>query len=401
MVEITSLKNQIQEYSWGSRTAIAEIMGKTIPSKAPQAELWMGAHPKAPSEVYIDNSHQSLLELINAFPKQILGSQVASRFQNTLPFLFKLLAADQPLSIQVHPNLAQARAGFIRENEMRIPLTAPNRNYKDGNHKPEILCALTPFWGLNGFRPISEIIDILSRISSSTLEPVKEILTTKPDAMGLKQCLTKILTLQTDCLHHAVLETITFAHSYEDENPLFRWLIRLNEIYPGDVGVLCAMLLNLICLQPGEAMFLPAGRLHAYLDGVGIELMANSDNVLRGGLTPKHIDIHELLKLLNFSQTKVETLKPVNLSPSEQHYPTQAKEFALSKIIVSKNHVFSSKQDRSVEIMICTQGKGDLINLSTGIITPISRGGSVIIPASVMHYQIKGDATLFKAAVPD
>ena len=400
MDDIGILKNHIQEYSWGSRTAIATLLGSSVPSSQPQAELWMGAHAKAPSQVYYEKKYHSLIELIQQYPVQILGDHSASRFGNKLPFLFKILAADQPLSIQAHPDLAQAQAGFAKENALGIPLTDCHRNYKDANHKPEIICALSPFWALSGFRPIHEILEHLKQLSSSALQPVEETLTAQPNAIGLKACFEQILTMPNNKLEHAVLETVAFAHAQGDKNPLFRWLVRLNELHPGDVGVLFAILLNLIHLHPGEAIFLPVGQLHAYLDGTGVELMANSDNVLRGGLTVKHIDTQELLKIVTFEAATISKIAPVQASQSEQVYRTPAEEFLLSKISVDKKRVYNSGDDRSVELLICVSGKAKVRNSANETVTALNPGVSVIIPASVKRYRIIGNATLFKATVP-
>ena len=400
MDDIGILKNQIQEYSWGSRTALAALMGNPEPASNPQAELWMGAHPKAPSKVHCNNQWVSLLELIEKFPDKILGRHVASRFNNRLPFLFKILAADQPLSIQAHPDLSQAQEGFTRENGKGIPLNAFQRNYKDNNHKPEIICPLTPFWALNGFRPIRAILKTLDRVDSSDLQQIREHLRSQPNSKGLKTCFKALFNIPNVRLQHVVFEIVTFAHSHEDEDPLFRWLVRLNELYPGDIGVLCAMLLNLVCLRPGEAMFLPARQLHAYLDGVGIELMANSDNVLRGGLTCKHVDIPELLRVLSFTETKIKKIRPTKAAPAERIYRSKTDEFTLSKIAVNKKTPYVSARSRSVEILVCIKGTADIVNVASGGTLQLESGMSVIVPACLLQYKIKGYATLYKAAVP-
>jgi len=218
-----------------------------------------------------------------------------------LPFLFKVLASAKPLSIQAHPNRAQARQGFARENELGIPLDAPNRNYKDDNHKPEIICALTPFWALIGFRKIEEMIDLLERLQIHSLEKEIDILRAQPNSAGLKDFFRAVMTLDKQSKEEAVGEALVSAEARADEDPVSSWMIKLHQEYPGDIGVLSTVLLNLIRLEPGDALYQSAGELHAYLEGVGMELMANSDNVLRGGLTPKHVDVPELLNTLNFS----------------------------------------------------------------------------------------------------
>ena len=401
MKKICILKNKIQEYAWGSRTGIAGIMGVNIPSARPQAELWMGAHPKSPSQVFYNNEWHSLLELIARYPQEILGHRVAEQFENKLPFLFKILAAEEPLSIQAHPDLEQAKEGFRRENKLGIPLNAFNRNYKDANHKPEIICALTPFWALNGFREAKNIIELLKSIPSFQLQAIHDFLIKNPGSIGLKKAMNILLTMDLTTVRQTVLETVTFAYDQKDKDPLFPWLIAINELYPGDVGVLCTLLLNLVKLKPGEAMYLPARQLHAYLDGIGVELMANSDNVLRGGLTPKYIDNSELLGTLEFSEVRVKPLKAISTLAAEWVYDTPATEFSLSKVSVNQGTTYASPADRSIEILICTEGKGNIIDLKKGDSLDISSGTSVVIPAAVTGYKIEGAATLYKASVPE
>ena len=400
MKSIGVLKNTIQEYAWGSKTAISGLLGLRTVTDAPQAELWMGAHPKAPSSVHCDGRWRSLLELIEKDPEEVLGKAAALRFSNKLPFLFKVLAAANPLSIQAHPNRDQARKGFARENEQGIPLDAPRRNYRDDNHKPEIICALTQFWALNGFRSISEILALLDRIEIPSLAGSTKSLRKCPNQEKLRSLFHHLITLEQEKQVLVVKEAIASAEVHRDLDSLRAWMIRLDEEYPGDIGVLSVVLLNLIRLEPGQAMYLPAGEPHAYLKGVGIELMANSDNVLRGGLTQKHIDVHELLSILNFTEGPVEVLTPEETSSGEAFYRTPAREFSLSVIKVTGVDSFTSERERSVEIIICTEGKAEVTELGSTETTPLAQGTSIIVPAAVEQYRIEGSATLYKATVP-
>jgi mannose-6-phosphate isomerase len=397
---IALLKNTVQEYAWGSRTAIAELLGQSGPAEQPQAELWMGAHPKAPSLVLCDGRWRPLLEMLEENPEEVLGKGVAEHFSARLPFLFKVLAAAKPLSIQAHPNRVQARQGFARENGAGIPLDAPHRNYKDDNHKPEIICALTPFWALNGFRKTTDIISLLQELQVRSLEEEIGILQGQPNREGLRKFFHQVITLEKQRQIQVLGEALASAEASADHAPVSEWMIELNQQYPGDIGVLFVALLNLIRLEPGEAMYLPAGELHAYLEGVGVELMANSDNVLRGGLTPKHMDVPELLDLLNFTQGEIDVLRPQRVASGEAVYQTPAEEFVLSVISIEEASPFRSKTNRSVEIMICTEGQAEIKDLSDETSTRLTRGTSIIIPAAVDRYQIAGNATLFKAAVP-
>ncbi len=291
MRTIKLLKNTIQKYAWGSPTAIPELLGEQNPSHEPRAELWMGAHPKAPSFVNFDGQWLSLTELIAKYPQEILGNDVALAFNNKLPYLFKVLAAAKPLSIQAHPSLNQAKEGFERENDRGIALDAPNRNYKDDNHKPECICALSPFWAMYGFRNIPDILALMGKNCPVGLAGELDLLKKQPDSRGLKRFFTDLMTMDSQRQKRVVDEAVQNANQYSDEDFAFHWMTRLADEYPTDIGILAPLLLNLIELKPGEALFLPAGEFHAYLEGVGMELMANSDNVLRGGLTAKHIDV--------------------------------------------------------------------------------------------------------------
>ena len=400
MRKIGLLKNSIQEYAWGSRTAIPELLGQSVPADKPQAELWMGAHPKAPSRVLADGLWRSLPEVIEESPEETLGQEVAARFANKLPFLFKVLAAAKPLSIQAHPNKEQAGQGFARENELGIPLDAPHRNYRDDNHKPEIICALTPFWALNGFRKIEETLSLLEEARIPGLAEIVSFLRNHPNRDGLKKFFNHLMTTDSGKQSKIVEQAVNYAEKRTPEEPVWTWMIKLNEEYPGDMGVLSPIFLNLIRLEPQQAMYLPAGELHGYLEGVGIELMANSDNVLRGGLTPKHIDVQELLAVLNFTDGEVNILGPENLTPGEAIYSTEAEEFVLSVIRVDNAAPFSSTRDRSVEMLMCTEGEVSVTDLRVGDITRLTRGISIIVPAAVEQYRIEGDGILYKAAVP-
>jgi len=400
MRKIGLLKNIIQEYAWGSRTAILELLGQSVPADKPQAELWMGTHPKAPSQVFADGLWRSLPEVIQESPEETLGQEVAARFSNKLPFLFKVLAAAKPLSIQAHPDKEQAGQGFARENELGIPLDAPHRNYRDDNHKPEILCALTPFWALNGFRQIEETLSLIEEARIPGLAEIVSSLRSHPNRDGLKKFFKDLMTTDSGKQRKIVEQAVNSAEKRTHEESVWTWMIKLNAEYPGDMGVLSPIFLNLVRLEPQQAMYLPAGELHGYLEGVGIELMANSDNVLRGGLTPKHIDVQELLAVLNFTDGDLNILSPENLTPGEAIYSTEAEEFVLSVIRIKKAAPFSSPGDRSVEMMMCTEGEVSVTDLSAGDITRLTRGISIIVPAAVRQYSIEGDGILYKAAVP-
>ncbi|RJP86116.1 MAG: mannose-6-phosphate isomerase, class I [Desulfobacteraceae bacterium] len=389
------LKNPIQTYAWGSHSAIQQVMG-IPPTTDPWAELWMGAHPIAPSQVYTHNDWVSLDSFIRQSPEQMLGEKTAQKYQKTLPYLFKLLAAEKPLSIQAHPDRRQAENGFDRENRLGIKLDSPNRNYRDPRHKPECICALTPFTGLKGFRKIDDMASLLSALCPESLADELDILRTK----GLKFFFHSLMAIPIEKKKAVIRETIKTAKEQAAANPIFQWILTLYLHYPEDIGILSPAILNLFRLAPGEALFLPAGELHAYLDGLGIELMANSDNVLRGGLTPKHIDVPELMNILNFNESTVSILYPERISDFEDRYPVLAEEFSLSVINITNAAFFSSSEHKSPEIVLCTQGKADLSCDNPTVFIHLNAGDAAFIPACVDRYKIIGDARIYKAGVP-
>jgi mannose-6-phosphate isomerase len=395
---IRVLRNPIRNYAWGSHTAISELLGLPSPTAEPQAELWMGAHPSAPSRVVVDDADVPLDRWIARDPAGVLGAAVAERFDAKLPFLFKVLAAGQPLSIQTHPSLEQARVGFARENAAGIPLDAPHRCYRDANHKPELICALTPFCALDRFRPVKEILGAFDSLDLSELESLLDALRFSPDRSGLETFFRALMTLDSEARERLV-DRAVHAAAVRASEPAHEWIVRLAESHPGDVGVLAPLLLNLVELQPGEAMYLPPGEIHSYLGGVGIELMANSDNVLRGGLTQRHVDVAELLDLLNFREGEPEHLLPHGVVPGEGRYETPADEFALSILHVTKRLPYRSRPGRGVEILLCTEGDVRVVNEGSGQGADLGQGTSVIVPAAVAGYRLEGEGTVYRAHV--
>ncbi len=394
---IYRLENVIQPYAWGSRTAIAQLLGLPSPSHTPQAEMWMGIHPKGPSLAVADGVRISLKQLIEQRPVEILGANVADRFDNTLPYLFKVLAAERPLSIQAHPNKKQAEAGFSAEEEKGVPRDAPNRNYRDDNHKPEIICAVTPFWGLNGFRSPEDAAELIEPVCPAILRDALGHLRNQPD--GLQSFFAAMMTLSPAQCERAATELRTKAAPMAEASPVYRWIVVLSQAYPADMGALSPALLNLICLDPGQAMYLPAGQLHAYLDGVGIELMANSDNVLRGGLTPKHVDVEQLLCVVRFETTRIDVLHANVIRNGESIYQCPASEFVLGVIHAHGDRPYRSPSKRSVEMLLCTSGNGRIEDDRKRSLA-VKKGDSFLIPASLQSYCVTGDLTLYKAAVP-
>ncbi len=395
---IYRLENVIQPYAWGSKTAIAKLLGLPGPHETPQAELWMGTHPKGPSLALVDEQRISLQRLIEKEPMAMLGQDSVKRFGVTLPYLFKVLAASRPLSIQAHPSRQEAIDGFARENAAGKALDASDRNYRDANHKPEIICALTSFWALNGFRPAGDAVRLLEPVCPDDLRHACRYLEERGEA-GLKPFFETMMTLPAEKRKKACTELLSKARRLADQSPVYGWMVTLAQAYPDDMGVFSPALLNLICLAPRQAMYLPAGQLHAYLDGVGIELMANSDNVLRGGLTPKHVDLPELLRVVRFRETAITPIAVTTLATGESFYPCPAAEFSLGVIEVEPARAYISASARSIEILLCTEGAGH-ITTDSGNAIRLRKGHSIVVGASLDHYTLEGRMTLFKAAVP-
>ncbi len=392
MNEISKLHNPIQTYAWGSRTGIAEFLGHPSPAGEPQAELWMGAHPKAPSEIDTGGRRVSLAEVIAEHPREVLGA-AADRFDGALPFLFKVLAAGRALSIQAHPDPRQAAAGCRREDRLGIARNATERNYRDASHKPEVLCAVTPFVILRGFRPPAAILDLMRRFDVLELLPEVDNALRAGD---LERFFRAYMSLDRERLE-VVLGRALDRGEGEGEGGVFSWVDRLASQFPGDPGVLAPLFLHLLELKPGEAMFTGPGVLHAYLKGVGIELMANSDNVVRGGLTPKHVDIGELLRVLRFEAEPPRMLGSTTAG-GVRSFETVAGEFALSVLKVEPDapcHLPGG----SVEILLCTRGRGT-VRGNAGAAVAFGQGDSLLVPAAAGSYRIEGSAALYRAGVP-
>jgi len=400
MNRIRLLRNPIRDYAWGSRTALAELMGRPSPAPQPEAELWMGAHPSAPSELREGSGWVSLLEYIRRAPEQVLGRQTAASFGPELPFLFKVVAPERALSIQTHPDARRAREGFERENAAGLALDEPCRNYRDPNPKPELLCALSRFDALCSFRPVSEILEGIGALGISRLGGLLAELRDAPGRGGLARFFAGIVSGAPEERRRLADEIAEAATRAGGDPAALRWVRQLASQHPGDAGVLAPLLLNIVELRPGQALFLPAGELHAYLHGIGVELMANSDNVLRGGLTHKHVDVSELLETLSFRQGRPPVLEPRTLARGEAVYETPAREFLLSVLRPGAETVVESVGRRSVEILFCAEGAAEVRDAGRGDVTRLPQGTAALVPAAVEAYRLEGQATVFRAGVP-
>ncbi|MGR0158461.1 mannose-6-phosphate isomerase, class I [Paenarthrobacter nitroguajacolicus] len=338
------IENVLRPYAWGSTTAIAGLLGRPA-SGGPEAELWIGAHPDSPSTaVHPNGVTQPLDALIASDPLRSLGSESLAEFGPRLPFLTKLLAAEQPLSLQVHPSLDQAREGFARENAAGIPADAADRNYRDDNHKPEMIFALTPFKALCGFRSPAvskDIFEHLAHVLDSAAIEVPDIINGvitdlgQPDEpAALKAAFSRLIQGGTDVSNaiNEVVAVLSAGAPLEPHREALTAMVDINEAFPGDPGVLISLLLNHLSLEPGDVVYLPAGNVHAYLHGLGVEVMASSDNVLRGGLTPKHVDVPELLKTVRFEALGVPRIEASGTEFGQELYRPPFKEFQLQRI---------------------------------------------------------------------
>jgi mannose-6-phosphate isomerase len=383
------LMNTVRHYPWGSHTVIPELLGDPSPAEQPYAELWMGAHPDAPSVL---STGTPLDKAIEEQPEALLGPEVVARFGARLPFLMKVLAAERPLSLQAHPTMAQARAGFAAEEAAGVARDDPTRTFKDPFHKPELLLALTPVEALCGFRPVEESLHCLAKLQVPELKPTIAALARG----GLRAAIPQILALSEKRrmeLVEAVAEAaarFVDAHDPEFINT-YRWAASLAQTYPGDPGVVISLLCNHLKVAPGEAVFLPAGNLHAYLSGAGVEVMAGSDNVLRGGLTSKHVDLAALIEVLDFTDGRVPIIHPV-LGPGGLRYPVPVEDFDLTRCQLDEQS--GSLTTSGPQVLLCTEGTA-VLSSADGEVT-LEKGASAFVPAGA-PVSASGPAVLFRA----
>jgi mannose-6-phosphate isomerase len=402
------LTGAIQSYAWGGYDFLADLTGAPRSPAAPRAELWLGAHPTAPATAWLDGLGVPLDRLVAEAPDAVLGRRSIERFGPTLPYLLKVLDVRAMLSIQAHPTLEQARAGFARENAAGIPLDAPHRNYRDASHKPEAQVALGDFWLLCGFRPADEIAALLAARPGLDALPAavpRHGLDETAWRRALYEHLMRLPQPRIDQLLSPWLSTI--GPHYADgtlspQDPDF-WAARAAADFARadgsrDRGIASVWLLNLVHVPPGSGLALGAGVLHAYLAGQAVEIMASSDNVLRGGLTPKHVDVDELLRILRFDRDEPRLSAGTPISAVAREYPSLAEEFVLRRVTLPAGAAVDSRPT-SCETLIVLDGDVDLTTPTTRL--GLRRGASAIVPAGVPYQLVPAtDATVFVAAVP-
>ncbi|WMP07284.1 mannose-6-phosphate isomerase, class I [Vibrio parahaemolyticus] len=388
------LDNTIQNYSWGSHTSIHDLFGIDNPTNEPQAEIWMGTHPNGCSK--LADTKQLLSDVINQNKTQSLGNYTTARF-GELPFLFKVLAAESPLSIQVHPSKHKAEIGFARENEQGIPLDAANRNYKDPNHKPELVYALTFYKAMNGFRPIEKILSLFEQTNITALGSEINKLKATPNSDGLRVFFSAIMSLEGDRKQQALNElyaSLERPAKTAMAREAYGYIKDFRQHYADDIGLFSPLMLNTIELAPGEAMFLHAETPHAYVQGTGLEIMANSDNVLRAGLTPKYIDVTELIDntIFNPIDPKQIKLAPVH-KEDKLSYPIPVDDFGFEVITVKESATIQFV--RSAEILFCIEGEITVSNQDVHI--TLKAGESVFVSNMSLSYSCQGRGTLARA----
>ncbi|MFD3448520.1 mannose-6-phosphate isomerase, class I [Microbacteriaceae bacterium 4G12] len=410
------ITNTPRDYAWGSSSAIAELLG-TEPSGGPEAELWLGAHAGSPSRILDPSSvggARTLADWIAADPATALGP-VANGFREGdgpyLPFLLKVLAAASPLSLQAHPTIERARSGFAREDEEGVPGDAPHRNYKDELHKPELIYALSDrFDALCGFRDVDEVRAVVTALAESDERPgdgrrdlfdriLAELAPGEDAGTGLR-AVFEWLSAGGDDVSALVERVVRAAKDVARGGRFERELAvvaRLAETYPGDPGIVTSLLLNSVSLRRGEALYLPAGNIHAYLEGLGVELMAASDNVLRGGLTPKHVDVAELLEVLEFTPLPVPYLAPESPAPGVEVFRPDVPDFLLVRVSLDGATGAADVDIAGPAIAICTSGEVSMTGESSA--SSLARGESAYVTPDEGRLALSGQGEVFLATV--
>ena len=375
---LLKITNQAREYAWGSRTLISDYFG--IPATgAPMAEIWFGTHDGSPSQLS-DGS-----------------GTLTQKLGRSLPFLLKILAADSPLSIQAHPDSVQAKVGFDQENAKGIGLSSPSRNYKDEHHKPELIVAVTDFEALAGFKPLADIQQLFSDLADhqGVSAGFRTMATNWLNLLGEPDGLRKLFLSIAGSRSNLDGFNAELASLAEGE-ARFALAERLNLLHPGDPGVVMALLMNHVYLDPGEALFLDAGKPHAYLQGLGIEVMASSDNVLRGGLTQKHVDVAELEKIIKFESSEQLVIHPKEISKGLFHYECEAEDFNVYRAELSGSVVMADLNLPGESIVLCAAGEVALSN-SIDEREVLRRGEAAYLAADSKRFTLAGSGTAFIA----
>ena len=388
-----------QRYAWGSTSAIPALLGRADDG-APWAEAWYGSHPAGPARVAEGGV---LSELIDAEPARLLGEDIIWRFGRRLPFLLKLIAPEQPLSLQVHPSQARAAEGYALEDEAGIALDHPCRNYKDTNHKPEMVLALTRFQAVAGFRAPRRAVEVLAGLDSPLARRMRRTLRLNPTRYGIRQVFSDVVSAATRPSPQEIDALVTeIAARFEaGTSPSLRVdsnVVKMAGTFPGDPGIAAALLLNPVTLQPGEALFVPAGSVHAYISGLGVEVMASSDNVLRAGLSAKHIDVPEMLACVDYVAAPPVRPAPEYLSRATRAYYAPVDDFELMVTTVVAADGRLPVPGRGPRILLAVEGAMTLVTQADS--QTLAQGEAVFVGADERSLSVEGEGTLVQADVP-
>lgn len=390
-----------RDYAWGSPTAIHQLVG-TKPDGRPLAELWFGGHPGGPAG--LDGEQRDLAELVAADPEGVLGQDVHARFGPRLPYLLKLIAPERPLSLQVHPSLERARERCAGEDAAGVPRDAPHRNYRDANHKPELVFALTTFEAVCGFRAPRRAAELLADLHAPLAQRLHAALAADPTASGMRTAFTALLDLDQRPTAQEVAEVVeACAARLTAGSPsprADRTVVRLAADYPADPGVVASLLLNPVTLQPGDSLFVPAGGVHAYLSGLGVEVMASSDNVLRAGLTRKHVDVPEMLDCVDYVAAP-----PIRVAPEIFHGATRVfyapvDDFELSVTSLDGDCRGEDRPlpGRGPRVLLCLEGQVEVASATERL--TLARGQAAFVRADDGPLTVRGQGTFVQADVP-
>lgn len=408
------LDSAVQHYAWGSATHLPELLGVEVDGR-PFAELWMGAHPAAPSMVRGSGERRSVLDLVTEHPAEVLGQRVLDTFGPRLPYLFKVLSISRPLSLQVHPHVDQARAGFAREEAAGVPVDAPNRCFRDATHKPELTVALSRFEALCGFREPEQVRELLAGLDGALVSRLRTLLGPRPGVGDLRAAFEHLLAPMSanevaeaveSCERRLAARDVSAVEpdpgrpatgttqrvrAYETVASLAQW-------YPGDPGVIASLFLNRVTLEPGEAIFVPAGAVHAYLEGQALEIMASSDNVLRAGLTSKHIDVGALLECTDYIPGPPAYRPAERMDGATVHYRAPVEEFALAVTTLTEGDGAVALPDAGPRVLLCLEGELELTGGTDRL--SLSRGQVVLVGHADGAIQVRGTGVVTTAFVP-
>ena len=388
-----------QSYDWGSTTAIPEMLGLESDG-APWAEQWYGAHPAGPTRLA---DGRSLAALLASDPGRLLGEDVVRRFGPQLPFLLKVIAPDRALSLQVHPSLDQAVRGFERENTAGLAPDSPVRNFKDPNHKPEMVLALTRFEAVAGFRAPRRAAEVLGGLDSPLARRMRRTLRLNPTRFGIRQAFTELVSTDTrpQAAEMAELVAEISRRLAEGRSPSRRVdanVVEMARAFPHDPGIAAALLLNPVTLRRGEALFVPAGSVHAYISGLGVEIMASSDNVLRAGLTTKHVDVPAMLACVDYVAAPPVRPAPEYLSRATRAYYAPVDDFELLVTTVVPRDGRVPVPGRGPRILLGLEGTTTVTTSAGG--TELSRGRALFVGADERALAVEGEGSLVQADVP-